>query len=276
MSSELRVGSSGPNGAAPSSSSDPAVESAAAPAATGTREPPPSSPSPSPSPSRSTTTTRGPLLVALGAAVLTALTYSLLGWRQWENLVVSSWDLGIFSQLAQAYSTFSAPIVPIKGGGFNLLGDHFHPLLVLLGPVWAVWPSGLALLVTQAMLFGISAFPLTRLTAERHGTALGALFGVSYGLGWGLQSAAGAQFHEIAFAVPILAFGLADYLRGHVTSAAAWIGLLVFVKEDLGVTVAVFGLILAVRPGGQQHPQQPRRRLNPSHPQQPRRRLNPS
>nr|NLD41779.1 DUF2079 domain-containing protein [Actinomycetales bacterium] len=190
---------------------------------------------------------RTQLWIALGIGALTAVAYALLGWRQWEQLIAPSWDLGIFSQLAKAYSQFEAPIVPIKGHGFNLLGDHFHPILILLGPIWALWPSGLALLVTQAVLFGVSAVPLARLAMERLGTAMGAALGIAYALGWGLQSAAEAQFHEIAFAVPILAFGLTAYLRGRFTAAALWIGLLVFVKEDLGLTVAVFGAILALR-----------------------------
>lgn len=186
--------------------------------------------------------------IALAVGLSVAAIYSVFAWRQWESLFAPSWDLGIFSQLAQDYSRFQAPIVPIKGHGFNLLGDHFHPLLVLTGPLWALWPSGLTLLVLQGVLFGLSAVPLTRLAVERWGAPFGAAFGLAYGFVWGLQSALVSQFHEIAFAVPILAFTLAAYLRGRLTAAALWAGALVFVKEDLGLTVAVFGLVMAFRP----------------------------
>ena len=101
-------------------------------------------------------------------ALLGALAYGLLGTQQFRNLVSRSWDLGIFTQLARAYGELRAPIVPIKGDAVNLLGDHFHPLLVLLAPVWWVWPSGEALLWAQALLLGISAIPLTRLAIDRH------------------------------------------------------------------------------------------------------------
>ena len=194
-------------------------------------------------PSESRQAPRGAALVALGVA----LAYSLIALVQWRTLAAPSWDLGIFSQLAKAYSTASAPIVPIKGEEFNLLGDHFHPLLVLLGPLWRIWPSPLMLLVLQGGLFGLSAYPLTRLAIERLGTVWGLLLGIAFGLSWGLQFAVSTQFHEIAFAVPILAFGLAAYLRGNALPAALWVGALVFVKEDLGITVAVFGVILALR-----------------------------
>src|SRR5690625_7364532 len=67
-------------------------------------------------------------------AALASLAYGLLGTQQWRNLVAPSWDLGIFTQLAKAYGGLDAPIVPIKGDAVNLLGDHFHPILVLLAP----------------------------------------------------------------------------------------------------------------------------------------------
>jgi uncharacterized membrane protein len=185
--------------------------------------------------------------VAAGVVVLATTVHALFSWQQWTALIVPSWDLAIFSQLAQAYSRLEAPIVPIKGEDFNLLGDHFHPILVLLGPVWSVWPSGLALLMVQAVLLGVSAWPLTRLAVERHGARWGAVFGLGYALAWGLQTAVAAQFHEIAFAVPLLAFALAAFLRERPVAAALWAAPLVFVKEDLGVTVAVLGALILWR-----------------------------
>lgn len=189
----------------------------------------------------------GARAVAAGVVVLGTTLHALFSWQQWTALIVPSWDLAIFSQLAQAYSRLEAPIVPIKGEDFNLLGDHFHPILVLLGPVWAVWPSGLALLMVQAVLLGVSAWPLTRLAAEWHGARWGAAFGLGYALAWGLQAAVAAQFHEIAFAVPLLAFALAAFLRERPVAAALWAAPLVFVKEDLGVTVALLGALIAWR-----------------------------
>ncbi|NCD16716.1 MAG: DUF2079 domain-containing protein [Actinobacteria bacterium] len=185
--------------------------------------------------------------VAAAVVVLATALHALFSWQQWTALIVPSWDLAIFSQLAKAYSRFEAPVVPIKGIDFNLLGDHFHPILVLLGPVWALWPSGLALLLVQAVLLGVSAWPLTRLAVERYGSRWGAVFGLGYALSWGMQAAVAAQFHEIAFAVPLLAFSLAAFLRERPVAAALWAAPLVFVKEDLGITVALLGVLIAWR-----------------------------
>nr|WP_209903214.1 DUF2079 domain-containing protein [Brachybacterium sacelli] len=170
-----------------------------------------------------------------------------MGSQQFHRLVTRSWDLGIFTQLARAYGELRAPIIPIKGDAVNLLGDHFHPILVLLAPVWWVWPSGEALLWTQAMLLGLSAIPLTRLAIDRLGPGLGSLAGAAYVFSFGLQSAASVQFHEIAFAVPLLALSLTALLRDRPMAAVLWAAPLVLVKEDLGLTVALLGGLIALR-----------------------------
>lgn len=172
--------------------------------------------------------------------------YATMAVFQWRGFVAPSWDLGIFTQLAKQYSQFHAPIVNIKGDGYNLLGDHFHPILVLLGPIYALFPSGIALLITQAVLFAASAWPITRLAFERLGLTGATMTGVAYIGSWGLINAAFSQFHEIAFAVPLLAFGLVWWLRGNHLLATIAISLLVFVKEDMGLTVFMFGVAIFI------------------------------
>ena len=75
------------------------------------------------------------------------------------------------------------------------------------------------------------------------GTSAAVTVGVIYGLSFGIASAVGFDFHEIAFAVPLLAFCLSALGQGRLGQAAAWALPLVLVKEGLGVTaVAVIGL----------------------------------
>lgn len=178
-----------------------------------------------------------PYLVAL----LSFIIFTAFSLHQWASMQTSSWDLGIFTQLAQRYAHLEAPIVDIKGPGFNLWGDHFHPILVVLGPIFALWPSGATLLIVQNALFAISAIPLTRLARARCGAGAGTAFGLLYAVSWGLSAAVAAQFHEIAFAVPLLAYGLTAWVEGRYRRAALPLGTLVFVKEDLGLTLIAFG-----------------------------------
>lgn len=170
---------------------------------------------------------------------------------QWRALVAPSWDLGIFTEAAQAYSRFEAPIVPIKGPGYNLLGDHFHPLLALLGPIFRLFPSALTLLVVQDVLIAVSVLPIARLAQRLLGRGGALLVGLAYGLGWGLQGAVAAQFHEVCLAVPLLAFGGVAFVERRWSACMAWLAPLVLVKEDLGLTVFMAGLVIAWRRRGE-------------------------
>lgn len=181
------------------------------------------------------------------ASAVALLLYSSLAIVMWRSYYSPSWDLGIFTQMLSQYAAGNAPIVDIKGPGFNLLGDHFHPILIVLAPLFWIAPSGLTLMLAQAVLFAASVWPVVSLAFERLTTSGAWLLALSYVLSWGLLNAVHSQFHEIAFAVPFLAFGLVWWIRGKRIPAIIAIALLVFVKEDLGMTVAAFGVVIWLR-----------------------------
>ncbi|MFF2570043.1 DUF2079 domain-containing protein [Streptomyces sp. NPDC058084] len=195
---------------------------------------------------------RGPapapaLPYAAVASVLGAL-YFLYSWVQYDRFRTPSWDLGIFEQSVRAYAELRAPIVDIKGPGFLILGDHFSPVTALLAPLYWVWSSPLALLLAQAALFAASAVVVGRTAQQVLGSrAAGIGLTVAYGLSWGLQEAVKSDFHEIAFAVPLLALTCRALLLGRWTAAVAWSAPLVLVKEDMGLTVAMVGAVLFVK-----------------------------
>ena len=178
------------------------------------------------------------IVVVIGAWVM--IYYSIVQWETMKQ--VPSWDLAIFSELAKAYAHFQTPIVPVKGDGYNLLGDHFHPILILLGPIWRLFPTPLSLLITQDLLLALSAWPLTRLASRLTNQWVAGGLGLVYVLSWGMQGAVAAQFHEIAFAMPMLAFASVAFVERRWVAVAAWSAPLVLVKEDMGLTVLMIGV----------------------------------
>ena len=188
-----------------------------------------------------------PAVIACAVAAL-YISFSL---AQWRTLSDPSWDLAIFAEAAQSYSRFEAPIVSIKGPGYNLLGDHFHPILMLLGPIFRFFPSAFTLLIVQDLLIAASVLPIARLAQRFLGRGGAVLVGLAYGLGWGLQSAVAAQFHEVCVAVPLLACAGAAFVERRWGACMAWLAPVILVKEDLGLTVFVAGLALAWRRRGE-------------------------
>lgn len=186
---------------------------------------------------------REPYVLAVGLFAA----YAVVSVGRYLRMGTRSYDLGIYEQAIRAYAHFQAPIVELKGPGYSVLGDHFSPVTMLLAPFYRVFPSPVTLLVIQAALFALSAVPVTRAATRALGRARGLALGVAYGLSWGLQNAVDFDFHEICFAVPLIAFSLEALLRRRWRAALLWGLPLVLVKEDQGLTLAMIAVVVALR-----------------------------
>src|SRR5215831_8076159 len=178
-------------------------------------------------------------------AVAAFIAYDTIAVFKYLRLDPGSWDLGIFTEYVKQLAGLHAPVVAIRGAGFNLLGDHFQPIVGLLAPFFRVFPTLQTLLVAQALLTAASVIPVCRAAQELLGVWASRGIGLAYAFSWGLQQMVTFDFHEIAFAVPLLAFSLSALVRRRLRPAVAWALPLVFVKEDQGFTVAAIGLVIA-------------------------------
>ena len=184
-----------------------------------------------------------PWLLALTLFVL----YAALAVRDQQRMITTGYDLGIFDQAVRAYAHGHLPITTLKGSDYNLLGDHFSPIIATIAPFYLLWPSVYTLLLAQAALLAVAVVPLSRWATAELGARAGLAVGVIYGLSWGIASAAGFDFHEVAFGVPLLAFSATALGQNRPRAALLWALPLLLVKEDLGFTVAVVGVLAATR-----------------------------
>ena len=177
------------------------------------------------------------VLGAMIAAFATA--YALVGLFKHWHFDSSAYDLGIFDQVIWQLSRFEAPISSIKG--FNIFGDHFHPIIALLAPIYWIAPRVEALIVAQSVLLALSILPVFAFARRRLSGGRSYAIAVVYGLFWGIQRTAWFDFHELAFA-PLLigiAINALDTQRWRVLWLAC--GALCLVKEDMIPLVAGIG-----------------------------------
>jgi uncharacterized membrane protein len=183
-----------------------------------------------------------------GIAALIFGAYLVISLYRLWTLTPSSWDLGIYTEYVKQWADLHAPIVDVRGPGFNLLGDHFQVIVALIAPFFRLFPTPATLLVVQALLTALSVFPVvqagTALLGPGRGSGAARAIGFAYGFSWGLQQMVDFDFHEIAFAVPLLAFSLSALVRGRVRATLCWALPMVLVKEDQGFTIAVIGILM--------------------------------
>ncbi|HSY16417.1 MAG TPA: DUF2079 domain-containing protein [Jatrophihabitantaceae bacterium] len=159
-------------------------------------------------------------------------------------------DLGLFGQAVRGYASGTMPWSSLKAGaGFNLLGDHFSPIVAVLAPLYYLWPHIQLLLLAQAALIAWATFVVTRLAHQTFDRPGAACVGFAFGFGWGISALALFDFHEVAFALPLLASSLVAARDGRWRKAVCWALPLMLVKEDSAFLL--FGIAIYAFVAGQ-------------------------
>jgi uncharacterized membrane protein len=180
-----------------------------------------------------------------------AALYSIMGIVEHLGYRTALFDLGIYDQAMQGYARFGLPRVPIFGvldensPGPLHWSDHFTPILALLTPFYWLHRGPETLLVAEGILFAIS-IPFVWTFARRAlGTSsAGYALALAYAVAWPVQQAVAFPFHQVAFAVPLMAIMLERYQAGQLRQATIACLLLLGVREDLGLVVSAFGFLL--------------------------------
>lgn len=182
--------------------------------------------------------------IAAMAAGLFVL-YATVSLRLHARIHSTGFDLGLNEQAVRSWAHGHLPIVELEGPGFHQLGDHFAPILATIAPIYRIFPTPITLLVTQAALVAVAVVPLAGWALRALGRPAAVVVGLGYGLSWGVAELVGFDFHEVAFAVPMMAFSAVALGERRYRAAVLWALPMVLVKEDLGVTVAVVGGLVA-------------------------------
>jgi uncharacterized membrane protein len=180
-------------------------------------------------------------LIAL--VVFTSVLYSVLSILRHWHFGSNTYDLGLFDQMVWHYSRFEAP-ASTSMLLQNSLGDHFSPVLALCAPLYWLFPHVETLLVVQAVLFGVTLIPLFLFCKKRVGRNQAYCLAVAFIFFWGVQNTTGYDFHPDVFAVPLIAFAVYFIDLKNWWGASLSILTLLFVKEDLTLLVAAFGIYL--------------------------------
>lgn len=170
------------------------------------------------------------------------MVYLAVGLVRFSTGRSGNYDLGIFAQAAQRWSQGRWPGSAIRGLD-NLFADHFSPITALFGVAWRIWADPRALVVAQALALAVAVL-VVGAAAFRHLPRLpAALLVVGVVLAKGAVSAAVFDVHETGLGAPLMA-GLAVGLLERRRRLAVGCALaLLLVKEDLGLTVVVAGLL---------------------------------
>lgn len=181
---------------------------------------------------------RRSLAIAVAAVIAVMCALMVIRWNIWSF----GSDTGTFAQIAMnAFHGFTDG--PEGGTHFRF---HWSPILAVLWPVVAATRSPLSLQIVQVVLIALCAVPLAAIVRTYAGDAWAVRVGILSLIYPPLLSVAFDEFHELAF-YPLLALALiwaADRARWN--WFALFSILIVLIREDACVDLAVIGIALAI------------------------------
>lgn len=174
------------------------------------------------------------------------LAYGWLVVQRHAHFNSAGYDLGLQDQVV--WNTSRGDLYHTSLETENYLGDHFQPLMALLSPLYWLAPGVYWLLGFQTLALALGAVPVFRLARRRCGSsAAGLVFALAYLMYPAVGYVNRFDFHWEATVIPLL-LAAADWMEeGRLGWASACLALALLCKEEIGLTVAAFGLVAALR-----------------------------
>lgn len=160
----------------------------------------------------------------------------------------SNFDLGNMDQTI--WNTSRGSFFELTSGEQNVSRFSIHAdlILVLLAPVYWIWPDVRALLWIQAMVVGLGAIPVFRLAAKAWKSELAALgLSMMYLINPWIQWTLMYDFHPVAFSMTFLLAAIYCIEVKNIKWYWIWATLALLTKEEIGLWLVSLGIMWMVR-----------------------------
>lgn len=173
------------------------------------------------------------------------LAFGALGILDFWRFHVRAFDVGIFAQGTWLLGEGKWPFF-ITVRGLPLFADHSSYILVLLAPLYLVFPSPVTLIVVGVIALA-TVGPLAFMIARRAGAGpiLAGVTGVLVLFQPAVQWQVEESFHPEILVIPLAVAAVALVQRGRDGWAIAAVVVALAAKEDVGLLVVPLGLVIA-------------------------------
>lgn len=189
-------------------------------------------------------------LLLTGIVVMYVLVY--VAFTSYRHYVFNSaaYDLGIMDQAIWNTSQgrpFESSLASDNSGTPIFLGSHFQPLMGLVAPLYWIYPSVYWLLILQSICLGLGAIPLFHIARQELQSSLA---GIALALAYCLYPPMGYvnrfDFHPEIMAILFILTAWYAISSKKLRLASLCLGLTLLTREELGLTVAMIGLVAAI------------------------------
>jgi len=177
--------------------------------------------------------------------LLFILAYSWLSVTRHQRFNSTGFDLAINEQIL--WNTLNGRFFASSLEVGNSFADHFRPFLLAVLPFYALFQQTETLLIIQVIILASAAIPIYLLANDK---LQDRLISLSLAAVYLLYPAVGYisrfDFHIEVFAIPAFIAAFLAMERKHWAWATIWLLIPLLVKENMGLTVAMFGIYAVI------------------------------
>lgn len=190
------------------------------------------------------------IVCVLGIAIcLYVAVFSALAIARYNAFHAATFDLGIFTQVVwnTAHGRwFETSIDRATNSELigSYLGVHVMPILLIVAPLYRLWPDPRLLLTLQTIALGVAAWPLYLVARRRIGNSMGALVVACCYLAYPALGFLNLfDFHAIALSIPLVFLAHWAWLEKRPT--LFWIAVLLalFTKEEMAIPLWMWVIV---------------------------------
>jgi uncharacterized membrane protein len=188
-----------------------------------------------------------PALVVLLLLILAHVAaYGWLATQRHARFNSTGYDLAIKEQVL--WNTLHGRFFASSPEVENAFADHFQPVMLALLPLYAIIPSPELLLWVQVIGLAAGALPLYRLARRRlESPWLALVVAAAYLLYPATGFIERFDFHPEVLAIPAFIAAFEAFDRDDLRAVSLWLLVPLLSKENLGFSVAAFGLYAALK-----------------------------
>ena len=189
------------------------------------------------------------LLILAGILIVYVVGFSALSQRRYDAFHATTFDLGIITQVTWntahgrwfETSIDRATNTELIG---SYLGNHVRPILLLLAPLYRLWPDPRLLLVLQSLALGLAAVPLFWIADKQTNDRRAALVVAGCYLAYpALGFLNLADFHPISLSIPLLFLAYWALQEDRMPLFWGAVLLALATKEEMVAPIGMWGVV---------------------------------
>ncbi len=171
--------------------------------------------------------------------------FSYLSILRHARINSAMYDLGLFDQII--YNIAHCRFFESSIKGFNYLGDHFSPILLIFAPLYWIREDVRMLLIFQTVIISFAAYYAGLMSYHlTKDIKLSAAFGLAILGNANVLLITLFDFHPEIISIPLFTYIVYQFtLRNHIKIFIASIFALT-IKEDVGITVTLMGIVFTI------------------------------